>query len=120
MFSYLGKLAAVAAVAIPLVFSAPTPYQNKIRNLDTVDVVANSYIVVYNNDITAEAITAHVESISGLISKRDTTLENAGIAATYDLSELKGYNVIADAATIAAIAEREEVSIHMTLFKLTL
>jgi hypothetical protein len=115
MFSYFTKIAAVAAVAIPMVFSAPTTHHHKIRNPLAEDVVANSYIVVYNSDVTSAAITSHISSITSLIAKRDTTLANAGVAATYDLNDFKGYNVVATAETIASIAAAPEVCNHMIL-----
>jgi len=108
MFSYLGKIVAVAALAVPMVFSAPT-HHLKIRNPLAVDVVPDSYIVVYNSDVSAETITSHIESISSLIARRDSTQSNSGIGATYDLEEFKGYQVLADSATIAAIAATPEV-----------
>jgi hypothetical protein len=60
MFSYFGKIAAVAAFATPLVFGAPAPapaHHHKIRNPAATDVIKDSYIVVYNTEITAAAIT---------------------------------------------------------------
>lgn len=111
MFSYVGKLAAVAALALPLVFGAPAPaHPLKIRNLSATDVVKDSYIVVYNSDVTAAAITSHEESINSLISKRDSLLHAAGIKTTYDLDDFKAYHVIADSATIATIAASPEVA----------
>jgi oryzin len=41
-----------------------------------------------------------------MLSRRDLT----GIGATYDMDELKGYQVVADEATIAEIAASPEVS----------
>ena len=107
MASYLTKLAALAAAIIP-VFAAPGPHAGhlKIRNADATDVVPNSWIVVYHNDVNASAITAHEQSISSILSRRDTD----GIGATYSLELLKGYQVTADAATIADIAAAPEVS----------
>lgn len=108
MFSYLGKLAAVAALAVPLVLGAPAPHL-KIRNPHATDIVKDSYIVVYNNNITAEAITSHIDSISSLITKRDSLLSAAGIKTTFDIDEFKAYHVVADSATIGAIAASPEV-----------
>lgn len=113
MTPYFAKLAALAAVAVPFVFAAPAPHPGhlKIRNMEATDVVPDSYIVVYHNDINATAIAAHVNSVSSLLSKRDT----AGIGATYDLNELKGYQVEADSSTIAEIAASPEVC-HARVF----
>jgi oryzin len=47
-----------------------------------------------------------VASVSSMLSRRDLT----GIGATYDMDELKGYQVIADEAAIAEIAASPEVS----------
>lgn len=119
MLSYFSKIAAVAAIAIPMVFAAPTAHHYKIRNPEAEDVVADSYIVVYTKDVTPEVISNHVSSITSLIAKRDTTLENAGIGATYDLSGFKGYNVIATSETIASIAAAPEVYHRMIPFSET-
>lgn len=111
MFSYLGKIAAVAALAVPMVFGAPAPaHHHKIRNPEARDVVPDSYIVVYNKDVTSAVVASHVETVHSLIAKRDSTLANAGIGATYDLTGFKGYQVLADAATIGAIASSPEVN----------
>lgn len=108
MVNYLAKLAALAAVIAPLVFAAPSPHPGtlKIRNIEATDVVPDSYIVVYNDDVSAEVIASHVSSVSSLLSKRD----EGGIGATYDLDTLKGYQVQADADTIAEIAASPEVA----------
>jgi hypothetical protein len=99
------KLATLAAFIAPLIFAAPTSHL-KIRNSGARDVVADSYIVVYNKDVSAAVITSHEESVAALISKRDAT----GIGATYDLPGFQGYEVSADSETIAAIADSPEVS----------
>ncbi|KAH6663220.1 putative cuticle-degrading protease [Halenospora varia] len=106
MASYLTKLAALAALIVPLL-AAPTNPHLKIRNFQSTDVVEDSYIVVYKPDITADVISSHVASVSASIARRDTT---SGIGATYDLPLLKGYQVSADAATIAEIAAKPEVA----------
>ena len=106
MASYLVKLAALAAVVAP-VFAAPAPHAGhlKIRNIDATDVVPDSYIVVYKNDVDAATIESHEQAISSMLSKRDTD----GIGATYAMDLLKGYQVNADSATIAEIAAKPEV-----------
>src|ERR1700760_4872371 len=109
MFSYLGKLAAVAAFIIPTVIGAPA-HHLKLRNPTAIDVVPDSYIVVYNTDVSAESIASHIESVSSLIARRDVTVANAGIGATYNLDQFKGYHIVADSATIASIAAAAEVS----------
>lgn len=108
MTPYLAKLAALAAIVVPFVFAAPAahPGHLKIRNVEGADVVPDSWIVVYKNDIDAATIASHEESISSmLISKRDTD----GIGATYSMELLKGYQVTADSVTIAEIAAAPEV-----------
>jgi subtilisin family serine protease len=109
MPSFILRLAAIAAVVAPAIFAAPTPSAPhlKIRNPEATDVVPDSYIVVYNSDINATSIETHLSSVSALISRRRDV---GGIGATYDLSTLKGYQVTADAATIAEIAASPEVA----------
>jgi len=107
MFSYLTRLAGLAALAVPLVFAAPAQHL-KIRNALTTDVVPDSYIVVYDSDITAAAIKSHVESVAVLISRKRSDTP-AGLQTTYDLDDFKGYHVLADSATIATIADSPEV-----------
>lgn len=107
MAPYFAKIAALAAIVLPFVLGAPTSTHHvKIRNADATDVVADSYIVVYNKDVSAEVISSHVENVNSLISKRDTS---AGIGATYEISDFKGYQVSADLETINAIASSPEV-----------
>lgn len=65
-----------------------------------------SYIVVYNKDVTADVIASHVENVNALVSKRDTS---AGIEATYEISDFKGYAIATDLETINAIAASPEV-----------
>ncbi|TVY45862.1 Subtilisin-like protease [Lachnellula occidentalis] len=107
MVSYLIKLAALAAVIAP-VFAAPAPHPGhlKIRNNDANDVVPDSYIIVFNNDIDAATIESHEKSISSMLSRRDTD----GIGAKYTMDLLKGYQINANAATIAEIAAKPEVN----------
>ncbi|TVY55123.1 Subtilisin-like protease 2, partial [Lachnellula cervina] len=106
MVSYLVKLAALAAV-ITSCFAAPAPHAGllKIRNIDATDVVPDSYIVVYKNDIDAATIESHEKSITSMLLRRDTH----GIGATYTMDLLKGYQINADSATIAEIAAKPEV-----------
>ncbi|KAF4631808.1 hypothetical protein G7Y89_g6315 [Cudoniella acicularis] len=104
MAPYFAKLAALAAFIVPLVFAAPTPHL-KIRNAEATDIVPDSYIVVYKNDVSAETIASHVSNVNSLVARRGTD----GIGATYNLEKLKGYQVHADAETIATIAASPEV-----------
>jgi hypothetical protein len=99
------KLAVLAALIAPSIFAAPTSHL-KIRNSGARDVVADSYIVVYNKDVSTDVITSHQESVAALISKRETT----GIGATYDLPGFQGYEVSADSETITTIADSPEVN----------
>lgn len=110
MVSYLGRLAALAAI-LPAVFAAPAPVNLKIRNLEARDVVKDSYIVVYNNDVNATVFEASIAQVSSLLSKRDA----AGIGATYDIGTFKGYQVTADTATLAEIAASPDVCFAIIL-----
>lgn len=103
MLPYFTRLAALAAV-LPAIFAAPAPHL-KIRNPEVADVVPDSYIVVYNDDVNSTMIASHVASISSMLSRRDLT----GIGATYDMDMLKGYQVTADPSAIAEIAASPEV-----------
>jgi hypothetical protein len=124
MVSYLAKLAAVAAFAIPAVLGAPAPapHHLKIRNPAATDVIKDSWIVVYNEDVTAAVMSSHISSVNGIIAKRALTaaLPNAGFKATWAIKDFKAYNIIADAATIASIAAKPEVqsSASCLLFKI--
>jgi len=108
MVSYITRFATLAAVILPAIFAAPVaqPHLLKIRNADATNVVKDSYIVVYNDDISSAQIASHVAQVSASLSKRALT----GIGATYDMDFLKGYQVTADAAGIAEIAAKPEVS----------
>lgn len=112
MVSYFTRLAALAAV-IPAIFAAPSPaaHHLKIRNPEAVDVVPDSYIVVYHSNVNASMIASHVESVDSMLSRRDLT----GIGATYDMDLLKGYQVTADPATLAEIAASPEVNLQVHL-----
>lgn len=112
MVSYLGRLAALAAV-LPAVFAAPAPapVNLKIRNLDARDVVKDSYIVVYNRDVNATVFEASIAQVNTMLSKRDS---DSGIGATYDIGNFKGYQVTADTATLAEIAASDDVSFYFT------
>lgn len=112
MVNYLAKLAALAAV-FPAIFAAPTatPLHLKVRNadLDARDVVPGSYLVIYKDTVTPEFRESHLEEVSSLLSlsKRD----GSGIGPQFDLSTLKGFQVIADIDTLNKIADHDEVCI---------
>jgi hypothetical protein len=107
-FPTVGSLATLAAVLLPFAFAAPT-HHHKIRNGNAKDVIPNSYIIVYKDNIAAPAIAAHESTISSMISKRDSQF--AGIGAKYNMSSFKGYQVEADSAMIAQIAAAPEVCV---------
>lgn len=106
MVSYLGRIAALAAVVIPAVFAAPAPVHLKIRNVEERDVVKDSYIVVYNKQVNASVFESHIAEMRTSLSKRGLT----GIGATYDIGNFKGYQVTADVAALAEIAASPDVS----------
>lgn len=106
MATYLVKLAALAAVIAPGVFGAPAAHL-KIRNFEATDVVSDSYIVVYNDQVSSAAAASHLDRVNSLVSKRDTN----GVGATYDMDLLKGYQITADEDTIKQIADSPEVSL---------
>jgi hypothetical protein len=107
MVSYLAKLAALAAV-LPAVFAAPTtPAHLKVRNPTERDVIKDSYIIVYNTDVNKTMRASHISTVSSILGKRASF---GGVGAKWELSTLKGYQLTADAATIAEIANFPEVS----------
>lgn len=107
MVSYLSKLAALAAL-VPAILAAPAEVPHlKLRNPYERDVAKDSYIVVYADSVNATAAEAHVSSISSMISKRNANAK--GVGQQWNLPTLKGYQVSADAATIAQIADSPEV-----------
>ena len=62
MASYLTRFIALAAAIAP-VFGAPAPaHYLKIRNPLAADVVPDSYIVVYNNDVDSTMISSHISA----------------------------------------------------------
>lgn len=101
----LGRLATLAAVLLPFAFALPADL--KIRNAAATDVVPDSYIIVYKNDVAGPSIMAHENSISSMISKRGASY--TGIGAKYSMDGFKGYQIHADSATIQAIAASPEV-----------
>ena len=107
MVSYLAKLAALAAV-LPAVFAAPTtPPHLKIRNPTERDVVKDSYIVVYNTDVNKTMRASHMSTVNSILSKRASF---GGVGAKWEMTTLHGYQLTADAATVAEIADSPEVS----------
>lgn len=105
----VARLAIVAAAALPLAHSAPTPATAnlKIRNPHATDVVENSYIVVYKEGVSAEEISVHESSISFGLRRRDAPY--TGIGAKYSMTAFAGYQIQADATTIEEIAAANEV-----------
>lgn len=107
MASYLTVLTALAAVFAP-VFAAPALPHPKIKTptTDTKEIVPDSYIVVYNTDISAQDIASHVEFVNSIVMKRDNAVS---VGDTYKIQDFAGYQITADPESIAAIAEQQEV-----------
>lgn len=109
MLPQFTRFAALAAIAIP-VFAAPTTIpelqQLKIRNLHAADVIENSWIVVYKQDVTETQMASHQDSIKSLISGRDL---GHGIRASWNMAHLKGYHLFANDDAIASIAQSPEI-----------
>ncbi|KAM3070405.1 Subtilisin-like protease 2 [Clarireedia jacksonii] len=110
MPAYLTILTAFAAAIAP-VFGAPAalaPHPKiKVTQAAAKDIVEDSYIVVYNKDITAESTASHENFLSSVLTKRDNT---ASVGAKYQIQEFAGYQISADAATINEIASSPEVA----------
>ncbi|CAD6456269.1 d8f3fb16-a9a2-4889-868b-a7b6ea0050cf [Sclerotinia trifoliorum] len=108
MASYLTILTALAAVFAP-VFAAPAAIPHpKIKTPTAAkEIVADSYIVVYNTDITAEVTASHVDFVNSIVAKRDNAVS---VGATYKIKDFAGYHISADEATIVEIANKPEVA----------
>jgi Peptidase inhibitor I9 len=107
------NIATLAALLLPVVFSAPVaPDANlKIRNAGATDVIPNSYIVVYKDGVSAAEIAAHESAVSSTIGKQESPM--SGIGSKWDMETFKGYQIEADAATIQQIADSPVVSSSM-------
>ncbi|KAF7879206.1 hypothetical protein EAF04_000404 [Stromatinia cepivora] len=108
MASYLTILTALAAVFAP-VFAAPAAVPHPKIKIPTAakEIVADSYIVVYNTDITAEVTASHVDFVNSIVAKRDNAVS---VGATYKIKDFAGYHISADEATIVEIANKPEVA----------
>jgi oryzin len=107
-FPSLGKLATVAAAVLPFVSAAPATHHHKIRNAQAKEVIPNSYIIVYHENVSAPDIAAHELMVSSTLSKRASTMN--GVGHKYDLGSFKGYQIEADPTTIHQIANSPEVA----------
>lgn len=111
MASYLTVLTALAAVFAP-VFAAPAavvPHPKiKIPTVDAKEIVADSYIVVYNSGVSAEVTASHAEFVNSIVAKRDNAVT---VGDTYKIQDFAGYQISADEATIVEIANKPEVCI---------
>jgi hypothetical protein len=109
MPAYLTILTAFAAAIAP-VFGAPAALalhpKIKVPQAAAKDVVEDSYIVVYNKDITPESTASHEGFLASVITKRDNA---ASVGAKYKIHEFAGYQISADVATINEIASSPEV-----------
>ncbi|CAL3972326.1 unnamed protein product [Diplocarpon coronariae] len=105
MVSYLGRLAALAAAIAPAVLAAPTG-DLKIVNTNAANVIQDSYIVVYNDDVSMETFEASMNEHKSRFSKRDTTV----IGGSFAIKNFKGYQVKADTSTLAEIVASPHVS----------
>jgi hypothetical protein len=100
MVSYLARLAALAAVVASGVFAAPTAESHfKIRNAAAKNVIPDSYIVVYHENVNTTMIASHMSAVTSMLSRRDLP----GVGAIYNLGSFKGYQVTANAASIVEI-----------------
>ncbi|ESZ93713.1 hypothetical protein SBOR_5898 [Sclerotinia borealis F-4128] len=109
MASYLTVLTALAAVFAP-VFAAPAALPHpkiKTPTTDAKQIIADSYIVVYNTDITAEVTASHVDFVNAIVAKRDNAVS---VGATYKIQDFSGYQISADSASIVEIANQPEVA----------
>lgn len=110
MGSYFGMLAASAAVIAPAVFAAPAPTNAKISNLGATDVIPDSYIVVYNEDVSVDDFTASVSQVNTLAAMPDAGTISS-VEATFNFGNFKGMHVTADAATLDEIAASPHASL---------
>ncbi|PBP16322.1 cuticle-degrading serine protease [Diplocarpon rosae] len=106
MVSYLARLAALAAVVAPAVLAAPTGNNLKISNMDAINVVPDSYIIVYHEDVPMETFHASMDQVKDMFSQRDTTT----MGGSFAIGTLKGYHVTAQEADLAEIVASPHVS----------
>ncbi|KAI1911198.1 Secreted subtilisin-like serine protease sub5 [Ophidiomyces ophidiicola] len=101
-FSKVLFLAAVSAVNAADILAASRPQ----------DVIADQYIVVMKNDVSAESFSSHRSWVADMhhsdLTKR--SLVGHGIKRTYDFHSMKGYSGVFDKKTIKEIAKNPNVA----------
>jgi hypothetical protein len=100
---------ALAACFLPLIAGAPTEQPAlKLRNADATNVVPNSYVVVYKDNMDTSTYESEMSSVNALLSKRDSTF--AGVGHKYNMEKFKGYQIETDPDTLSKISESPQVS----------
>ncbi|KFY16913.1 hypothetical protein V492_01021 [Pseudogymnoascus sp. VKM F-4246] len=97
------SLIALAAAFLPLIAALPVEAaSSKIVTPGTQDIIADSYIVVFNKDIKDADVESEFASVSRILSKRSSG--HKGVGHKYNLSGFKGYSIQTDSSSINEIA----------------
>ncbi|KFY40863.1 hypothetical protein V494_03291 [Pseudogymnoascus sp. VKM F-4513 (FW-928)] len=97
------SLIALAAAFLPLIAALPVEaVSSKIVTPGTQDIIADSYIVVFNKDIKDADVESEFASVSRILSKRSSG--HKGVGHKYNLSGFKGYSIQTDSSSINEIA----------------
>ena len=85
----------------------------KIRNIEARDVVQDSYIVVYKEDIADDVLDDGIASANSTLTMHAVggKGKHRGVGQKYKIGNFKGYQINADEATIASIATDDAVSV---------
>ena len=103
-FVALAATLLTGALAAPVAEAAPVNL--KIRNIEARDVIQDSYIVVYKEDIADDVLDAGIASANSILTKRAKGGKgnHRGVGQKYKIGNFKGYQIDADEDTIASIA----------------
>lgn len=113
MVSYIGRLAAAAALVVPAVFAAPAANNLKISNPNAKDIVPDSYIVVYNPEVSSDSFKASIAEVNNVLRKRDVS---GRLGKAYEIGDFRGYEITADTATLAELVASPDVSLAHVIY----
>ena len=113
-FVALAATLLTGALAAPVAEAAPVNL--KIRNIEAREVVQDSYIVVYKEDIADDVLDAGIASANSILTKRANggKGKHRGVGQKYKIGNFKGYQIDADEETIASIAADDAVSFSIS------
>lgn len=113
---FLQSLLLAAAALLPLgrIIAAPIEGDvfSNLGQMNAGEVIAGSYIVVLNSNVSTQAFSNHKEWATRLQAKRKAKrdIQSRGLRFSYSFGELKGYSGIFDRETIKEISARAEVA----------